>query len=303
MSLPRGYDPPSDFHETLKIASSTNLFRTVLVAILDHALVLLCGLAALTSLRTLGPWGVFLYLPLVLIAARQMRGLECLVHEASHYNWTRNHSLNDNLANLFAAWPVLSKVENYRITHLIHHQSLGTENDTDWVRWQKLRLDQLDRSTSLGLMVGLIKRLAPYVPGWWWAIGVDIGTVVRFLAWHLIFLLFPLVLIAGPLEGFLIWLVSWPIPLFIVLPVLRFIGEIEEHDYNNRETVFDATYTNTGTFQKFLLHPHGDAYHTFHHLFPSVPHFRIRHVHALLYVQDSAVWANQLKERKGVLVR
>ena len=61
------------------------------------------------------------------------QGLECLVHEASHYNWSRHRRLNDLAANVLAAIPVFSTVGRYRVGHFIHHRMKGAEDDPKFV--------------------------------------------------------------------------------------------------------------------------------------------------------------------------
>jgi len=272
----------------------------LLYAFTDHAAILLVGIAAVFGLShiALGIW-IPVYIFFAIVAARQMRGLECLVHEASHYNWTRKHRLNDNLANLLGAWPVLSQVRTYRKTHQLHHLRLGTDADTDLVRWNKLRLHELDRTKPLMFGLGLARRIIPYVPGWWWAIGVDPGTVARFVLWHLV-LVAILAALTSPAHALLIWLFGWLIPLFIVLPVIRFIGELEEHNYP-LTSVIESTNTNIGLVHRVLLHPHGDGYHTLHHLFPTIPFFRVAAVHRQLMKMDPENYGSRVPIRYRVL--
>ena len=284
--LLQGYESHPWIKQELRRLSTVSLPMALLYAFTDLAIILLLGIAAVTGLSRipLALW-IPLYVLLTLPAARQMRGLECLVHEASHYNWVRKHRLNDNLANMLAAWPVLSQVATYRKTHLLHHLRLGTDADTDLIRWRQLKLHELDRNRPIAFMIGLAKRIVPYVPGWWWAIGVDPATITRFALWH--------VLLIGLIAAFtfsvptavLIWVFGWLIPLFVVLPVIRFIGELEEHNYP-LTSVIESTNTNIGVVHRLLIHPHGDGYHTLHHIFPTIPFFRIGAVHRHLMAVD-----------------
>lgn len=194
---------------------------------------------------------------------------------------------------------MLSDVRSYRRTHFLHHDSLGGTADTDLVRWDHLGLVELNREHPLQFAIGIFRRLLPYIPGWWWAIGLDIPTLIRCAIWHCT-LIGLLTLAFGLPSSILLWLSAWCVPYLFFLPVIRFIGEIEEHDYTSLTSIFDATYTNIGGIQKLLLHPHGDAYHTLHHLFPSIPFFRIKRVHRELVLRHPEEFGKRLPEREGL---
>ncbi len=291
MSAIQGYIAHPWLKDNLRELSKTSLSLAILYAVLDQVIVLIVGATATASFSRIPLllW-TMAYLALATLAARQMRGMECLVHEASHYNWTRHHKLNDLLADWLASWPVMSSVHTYRRTHLEHHIKLGTEFDTDLARWNKLHLYDLDRKHRIQFIWGLTKRIIPYVPGWWWAIGVNTSVIIRFLLWHICFFAifaFVVVFFASLSISFTIfsWILGWLLPLFIVLPVVRFIGEIEEHNYP-LISIIKATNTNVGTVHTHLFHPHNDGYHTLHHLYPTIPFFRVAKVHKKLIAID-----------------
>ncbi len=297
---PRGYAVPKAFQQYVAESSRTSVWVTVAVAIADHAsIILLCLLAYLLATKLSVLYAIFFTPILWLFVGRSMRGLECLVHEASHYNWSRNKQMNDILADLFAAWPVLSSVTNFRSTHLIHHSHLGGPGDTGRVRFLELRLSELDRSSFIKVSIGLLGRLGLYVPRWWWAILADRLVVLRFILWHLVVFIGPIALLYGWAYSLGFWLYSWGIPVFCVLPCLRLIGEQSEHDYDaGISTVFNSTYSHTGLVNVLFFHPHNDGYHLLHHLYPSIPHFRLKRVHKALAVEDPTNWqAIQLEQK------
>ncbi len=303
IEAPLGYSAPAWLKSRLRELSKTSLLRSVLSAVAAHLLILGSGLLAshFLSRMPLAHW-IPLYVVTAIVAAREMRALECLVHDASHYNWTRRRKLNDLLANLLAAWPVLSEVDSYRRTHLVHHQFLGGDADTDLIRWRKLNLRGLDRTRLLPFAKGIALRLVPYVPGWWRAIGVGRGTVLRFIAWHVVAVAGGAFILDTPLPSILrLWGLCWGVPVFFILPVIRFLGEIEEHEYKNLRSVMGATYSNVGPVQKLLLHPLGDAYHTVHHLFPSIPFFRVKRVHRELVENDPRGYGDTVSIRRRIL--
>ena len=129
---PVAYGAPGAVRELLQEFQATSLPRSVAAAVTDHVAIFGLVVGALVAYAAL-PLGAALALNFVALVgvARFQRGLECLVHEASHYNWTRRRRLNDALANLLAALPVFSTVQEYRVGHFVHHRKKGTADDPD----------------------------------------------------------------------------------------------------------------------------------------------------------------------------
>jgi fatty acid desaturase len=284
---PTGYGTtlPADVRLSLKQYKQTNLSRTVLTALLD--LLTIC-VAAMIDNRFFSKAAVF-WLPLhiitLVIIARSQRGLECLVHEGSHYNWSRCGRRNDLLVNLLSALPVFSLVKRYREGHRLHHTQFGSGDDPDRQRYEQLKIDDLDRSSARAFIQGIAKRLPRYILSWWKAIGLSPAAFLYALAWHAVFVL-PLAVIIGIQSSLMLWLKYWLLPIMFVLPVIRFIGEAGEHIYRNNDKVFAATVSNYGFAHRWLIHPHQDGYHLLHHLMPSVPHFSLKRAHELLSAAD-----------------
>ena len=292
VSLPRGYNSPQDVRAELLRSHHVSLWRPLVLATLDLLSIAVAAVAMRATLRAPLVVTVPVALVLVLFVARQFRALECLVHEASHRNWTRgSQALNDALANVLAAWPVMSHVQDYRRFHQVHHAQLGSTQDADLLRWKRLDLERARQKPPLRFLVYAVRRLPSYVVGWWWAIGVDGATVCRFALWHAV----PVVAVAVILspEAAVTWAIAIAIPLLFVLPVLRFLGEIEEHRYDQVTSVLDATCTNIGFWQLLLLHPHGEAYHTVHHL------RRKRSTPWLRWSRIACNWSNGSLETSG----
>ncbi len=291
-SAPRGYAARKDLATFIKQASQPRTLRSLVTMGSDHLVILGAGVASFICLQYATIWLALIIVPVCwLLAGRAARGLECLVHEASHYNISRNRRINDLLADFVCAWPVLSQVAKYRKSHLVHHRAFGHATDPDRIRSEKLDLLTLDRSNGFTFARGIAIRLFPYVPGWWWAIGVDVGTVLRFVLWHSLFVLLPASIFLGVAAALWLWVLMWGIPVFFVLPVIRFIAEAAEHDYDERigetQVIFKTTWSNVGWIHHWLFHPHNDGFHAVHHLYPSVPHHALPDVHARLMREDA----------------
>ncbi len=104
----------------------------------------------------------------------------------------------------------------------------------------------------------------------------------------------------GPVAG-VVAVAEWLVTLLVALPILRFVAESGEHIYTGTDTVFDATVSNVGLLHRIVVHPHNDGYHTVHHLWPGIPHYRIHRVHRHLLRHDADGYANRLRYRTHVL--
>ena len=298
--LAKGYQASGWLLEEIQDLQRISLLRSCAAAALDLILIFGCGALGYWLLEALSlPAALAVIATLLIVSARSMRGLECLVHDASHLNWSRKRSVNDIAANLLAAWPLMNDVDSYRRTHLLHHQELGSSEDTDLARWVELDLVNLRRGDPLRFGAGLVKRLLPYMIGWWRAIGLSWGTVVKFAVWQIVLFAAACSLV-GVDVALPVWIIGWAIPFVLVLPIVRFIGEIEEHRYDGAKSVVEATYTNTGVLQRLVFHPHADAYHTFHHLFASIPFYRVRRCHLRLMEDNLGGYRDLVTERTRI---
>ncbi|HEV2762485.1 MAG TPA: fatty acid desaturase [Pyrinomonadaceae bacterium] len=316
-SLPLGYRPPAGTQRQLHLLTRTRLPRSVAAALGDHALILASALAGLWAVLDLP---AYLSVPvnffaLVLIASRQ-RGLENLVHEASHRNWTRRNRrheelrLNDRLCDLLAGLPVFSTVASFRVNHDLHHLRFGTEEDLDNARYSELDVEGLNRTRQapFKFVCGVAVRLRPYARSWRAYIRTTRRTAFKSLAWHAAYLL-----VLGGVAGLLtgawaqlaawlvpLWVFYWLVPMTLVLTPLRFVAEAGEHTYVDAGSVFEATFTNEGRLGR-LLHPHHDGYHLIHHLFPSIPHHQLKRAHRFMLEADPQFYGALNRHRVAVL--
>lgn len=273
---------------------ATTLVLSLGAAVSDALSVLaLIGL----HLQLTGWVGAVLYPVTLVLIARQLRGLEALVHEGSHYNLTRRKRLNDWLVNLAAAYPVFQDVKKFRESHLVHHELLGHEHDPCRIRFFELGWDELDRTSARRFLVAVVHKLWAYSASWWRLIGSNLPALAAGTIWHLIAFILPLALLvsvgvaggAGPAElllrGAWVWLAYVGVAFVLVLPPMRFIAEAAKHDYEEGTTTVTGTFSNIGPIH-WLLHPHGDGFHLLHHLDPSIPHHRLKVVHRWLMEND-----------------
>lgn len=299
----RGYQAPPRARDFLKECHRTRPWLTVLTALGDHAVILALAAGIYWSWLNLHPAFLLALYPLAAVGiVRSLRGLENLVHEGSHFNWSRsNHRLNDLLCNLLAAVPVFSNVVRYRPGHKLHHFQFGTDEDADLGRYQVLGIEGLSRSHPFLFAAGIARRIVAYVVGWWKVIQTRPLVLGLSLLWHAAFLILPASLAVGLGTALALWAAFWMGPFLLFLPWHRFVAEAAKHQYEGQETVFDATISNIGFIHRLLLHPHNDGYHLLHHLFPGIPHHQLRRAHRGLSRIDPVGYGEALRHRTHVL--
>lgn len=298
----RGYTLPSNLRPHIAEAHRTRLWRTTATALADHAVCLAAVLATAWSVTRI-PWYAAM-VALVLCAGvvgRQLRALECLVHEASHYNWSRRRRLlNDVLAMVLVSAPTGAPIGEYRTAHLLHHGRFGTSDDPDRVRYVELGVEELRRARLGTFARDLVRRLPRYQIGWLRSLRTSPFGVVVPLCWPLL-TVGPAVYLALDGPGAVVAVGAWLAGYLLALPVIRLVAESEEHVYSGATTVFDATFTNIGRWQAVMFHPHNDGYHTVHHLWPGIPHHALRRVHDLLVREDAEGFGRRVLLRTEVL--
>ena len=77
-----------------------------------------------------------------------------------------------------------------------------------------------------------------------------------------------------PADVIWTWVFFFLIPFVGVLPFIRFVAETGKHNYTE-STIYAATISNIGFIHRWSFHPHGDGFHVLHHLYPSVPQFKL----------------------------
>jgi fatty acid desaturase len=278
-----------------------------LLAVFREGFFVLGAMALCVSLDRLWLWP----LAILFIGTRQ-HALGILVHEGAHFLVSRNRWWNDFLSNWLAAYPLCYSTPGYRTFHLEHHRLLETPKDPerasiDLYPWEwtypmpRGRLLYLHTRDLLGLSIVPFSSLVRYL---WQVPGGALGEVVRVTLYHLGF--FALAWLAGHPVA---WLVLWYVPLLTVAPTcFRFrtaaehsaLGPPEERYTLASVDVLRTTRTvRPGSLGAFLFAPFSISYHTEHHLFPSVPFFRLPALHRQL--MGNPRYASRVKVEDGHL--
>ncbi|HEX9104356.1 MAG TPA: fatty acid desaturase, partial [Polyangia bacterium] len=238
-----------------------------------------------------GGWYVLFVAAAIVGVAGAQHGLAVLAHEAAHYRLYKARRLND-LAGKLCAAPLGLSMLTYRAIHRIHHNHLYEPIDPD-----------------LALMAGyprgrgyLLRKLAKDLAGitvvknYYYFVGKpqgvrrldDTSPALRAAAARerkLVALANIAFIALSIYMGFWRWyLLLWLLPLVTLLQAILRLRAIMEHGaVDDTTTPLKAARTNFVPFYLYwILFPHDVHYHIEHHLYPSIPHYRLAECHRRL---------------------
>jgi fatty acid desaturase len=251
-------------------------------------------------------WEPWLYLATITVIATRQHSLMIMLHEGTHYRLCRNRKINDWVSELVLAWPVLISARSYRANHFAHHRYLNTDRDPDWVRrrgdqnWvfpkHPREIAGLLLSDLIGFgAVALVKLLRTVASR-------DTDVSKGFLLTRYLYYAAVMAIAFWTGTARLLFL-YWFVPLFTCLVCIFRIRSIAEHSALGAErTPYAGTRTTLPSFlERIFLAPNNVNYHLEHHLFPSVPFFRLPKLHALLCAKPEFRLAHMTHGYIGVL--
>ncbi len=232
----------------------------------------------------------FVYFFSILIIASRMHALVAMLHEGAHFRIHKNKIINDVICNFLVGYFIFSRVQIYRLNHLLHHRFTGLENDPDLKRKKNNLIWQLPKNK-----IFFIKDFLKYMYGYgifemFIAIKVLSGISVDMIRKDFLNLLlqicfyFLMCLMFFKLHLFSIFLYYWLIPFFIILPLLNRYRTVSEHfgllgthELNKTRNVIESNW-----LVNFFISPHNLNYHLDHHLLPMIPFYNLPHLHKVL---------------------
>jgi fatty acid desaturase len=284
-------DEKREFREKFEQKSTPKGVTLILLthlSIIASALIVVDGINSPELL-----YSIILTLVGIIFISRQLRALENIVHFGSHYNITKGNK-NDIIINILAAWPVLQDVRNYRKSHMIHHSRYGASADPC-----RIRYDRLKHLFSSRSWLDKAKGVLVYYKNFYQDFGFDLNTLVRFLIAHA--LCFGIITLCLGLSTAQSYYILMAVCFFFVLPLIRMVAELGEHDYDISEDVLESTYTNVSLLDRLIFHPAGDAYHVLHHVHPTIPWWNQRKAHDYLVKSDH--YYSTAPKRDGIFPR
>jgi fatty acid desaturase len=246
-------------------------------------------LAVVLYQRYLHP--VFLPLVIMWIGARQ-HALAILMHEGTHYLLFKNRRLNEVVAELFLGWPLFITNQTYRLGHFPHHRHVNTEKDPDLMRKQRWA-SEWEFPKSWGALAVLLAKdvlglktqqlISDFDDMWDKKAtttksqeGLNFYFVARMLYY---------VLMLSAVTYFHLWpmfLLLWVVPMLTWLKMVMRIRSIAEHFAIENDEYTPTRTTLPTLFERFFVAPRNINFHIEHHLYPSVPFFRLPQLHAML---------------------
>lgn len=275
--------------EELRELSRPSAVRSWLAIALDWALIAAIFWAA-------ARWPYWWLYPLALaLMARQQLALAILMHDAAHGRLFESRPLNDRVAQLFCAGPVFLPLYTYKRGHLRHHQDPLTPGDPDIImiggypapkallaRKLLQDLSGLSYYKFLKFFSYMAKRERRRGKG---GDGRAAGeTMTRGFVRASIVLSNGLLFAALAASGHpWLYLLLWTVPSMTVLQAyLRVRGLAEHAGYRPGPDQARNARTVINPAQTFFVAPHHVNFHIEHHLYPSVPFFRLPALHAAL---------------------
>lgn len=231
-------------------------------------------------------WLVYaLALPVI---AGRMHGFGGLIHDFAHYRFLKSKALSDWIGDMLFAWPILATIEGYRRNHLAHHRYANTDKDPDWV----IKLGAREFTFPQEMHYAVVNFLGYFV-------GVsslrDLRSVLKRLhaddpfgrRYKLIRLGYS-VAVAAAITYLGLWqelTLYWTIPFFTLLFFFLYVRSVAEHFGETMEYGNELTETRTVIphfWERAFFAPHNLNYHLEHHLYPSVPFYRLGELHRIL---------------------
>ena len=284
------------------------IWRGVVAPLLTFSLIVIFlaigGLAFATS-----AW-LLLFLAMIGIATQQ-HALFVLAHEAAHYRMFKVRALNDFVGRLAGTFGGISMC-SYRVTHRLHHNHLYGAQDPDialnggyprggWYLGRKLMIDltgwtapktyayffgapainsdNAERVNPLNDTSEALRQDARQDR--WMVIAFHLAMPLFCFAW-------------GGAIILIAYLLLWVLPLVSFLqPILR-LRAVAEHGapagYDSPLRAARTNLTGRGPLSwviRFVFFPHHVNYHIEHHLYPAVPHYRLKAAHDLLVAKGA----------------
>lgn len=289
--------PSRQTMEQVRALSHLNVYRSLWPLVFDWGFSL--GMIWLS----LHVNSALLYLISVLVVGTRQHALLIVVHEGVHYRLSNNRRLNDWISDVFAAFPIFFCTHGYRLNHLAHHRHLNTEKDPDWARKSHLREWQFPQAG--GELLRTMTKVM--VTSWWkmiqlfWTLsGVSHGetwsdpTRRRVLLKKIAFYGFLAVCLSAT-SSWGVFARYWLVPYLFVMPLVERVRSISEHfGISYQHDLQQTRDILSSPIEGFFFGPHNIRYHLVHHLFPTVPQYRLPELHThLMEVADYAEHAHQ----------
>jgi fatty acid desaturase len=277
-----GQEPLLDIAQVREL-SRRDPWRAALAIARQWAVIGAAGAAAVYW----GRW--YLYPVAIVVIATRQHALAVLMHDGAHRLLFADRRVNDLASDLLLAFPLFISTALYRKHHLAHHRWLNTERDPDFnpAALERSTADWVRLFTGDALGLNLVKTvgtldqfsLLPVLRG-------DREAARAMGRAHRDLFLGALVLLAVVLVTtgwWLPYLLLWIVPMLTALSMILRLRDMAEHVGCEQEAGLGGTRSVlAGAVERALFSPCRVNYHLAHHLYPSVPFYRLDELHRRL---------------------
>ena len=222
---------------------------------------------------------LFFYLfAIIIISFFQFAIGEALIHEACHNHLFKSQWLNENLSFLYAE-PFFYTLLIYRDSHFPHHTYFRSQKDPSHGLYRDLGLGEKTSSFWIQFLKICLGR-ASFVHVNYFIYSYSIRSPLRIILFWL-----PTLFISYTLGVIKILLLYWLIPYLFIFPVILYWNITVNH-YRTKT----GTRTVINPISNWIAHNNG--YHHIHHLFPSIPWYKLPKVYQQLYPEGAEMTHN-----------
>ena len=251
-------------------------------------------------------WSIPLYVLTVMFIACRQHALGVIMHDGVHYKIAKNKLLNDIITEYLIAIPIFTPMLDWRRAHFTHHRNPNTEEDPDWViklnnpEWKfpksKLGFISTVLRYSCGIfIIGIFfSRRLKWQQKLKYFCKAFLGTRPspklptekpmkpkrhNYIINTILYLtILSLIIYFGFFKLFILYYI---VPAFMWAPLLTRIRSIAEHFGVENDNVYDKSRTMYPNIidKLFLGASWNINYHLDHHLYPSVPSYRLKKLH------------------------
>ncbi|MEM7611090.1 MAG: fatty acid desaturase family protein [Pseudomonadota bacterium] len=238
-------------------------------------------IAAAIAVAVVWTHPVTILLAILVIGSRQL-GLAILMHDAAHGLLLSNTRWNDLLGQYCCAAPVGIDLHEYRRYHLKHHRFAQQPEDPDLVLSAPFPISRASLTRKMardltGLTFAKLRILS--------LLAVIVGRRTMFRSdWCLIVSHAVFAMLAALAGAFWVYLVLWLLPMATWNMLVTRLRNIAEHACmtNEADPWRVARTTHASWLARVFVAPYYVNYHGEHHLFMSVPCYRLPGIHQAL---------------------
>lgn len=231
------------------------------------------------------PYLIPLLLPVI---ASRLHALTIIMHDGAHRLISTNKIANDVISNIFCAFPLLLSTEIYRQSHFKHHKYTQTEKDPNYLIMQKEESwhypktkEEVKNLFYKDLLLLTLKDHLVILKEW--QILPNFRNTSRLEKY--LFPLFITALVSG-VTFYHLWVEFFILQLSALLinPITRMRAMSEHiHSHSHGQSKIDklqeTTTINASPLERFFISPFNTNRHLEHHLYPTVPYYRLEELH------------------------